>query len=67
LMRLQRETWGNVAPSLNASPAKKRAGVKAGVQEVEKGEVVVYWMRMEDMRGTFLFSFSSSDGLGSRC
>lgn len=50
LLRLQQEIWGNVAPSLNASPAKKRAG-KDIARDVEKGESVVYWMRMEDMRG----------------
>lgn len=54
-MRVQRETWGNVEPSLNASPAKKQGKAKAGagaVAEVQRGEAVVYWMRMEDMRGT---------------
>ena len=48
-MRIQRETWGDLAPSLNASPQKKRKGQE---EDVGRGECVVYWMRMEDMRGT---------------
>lgn len=28
------------------------------LRETEKGEAVVYWMRMEDLRGMFLLSFS---------
>ncbi|KAJ9111258.1 hypothetical protein QFC22_006558 [Naganishia vaughanmartiniae] len=71
LLRVQKELWGNVAPQLNASPAKKPAAVrgkgKAKAEQVVvvendmkaklesagsvgKGEAVVYWMRMEDMR-----------------
>ncbi|KAJ9091068.1 hypothetical protein QFC20_007743 [Naganishia adeliensis] len=47
LLRVQRETWGNVAPSLN-SPVKRGKGKIEEV--VGRGEAVVYWMRMQDMR-----------------
>ncbi|KAJ9107136.1 hypothetical protein QFC19_002796 [Naganishia cerealis] len=76
LLQLQRELWGNIAPSRTAESSVKKkpssansrtkGSAAAGKPEVletgqeagtggivEKGEVVVYWMRMEDMRGTF--------------
>lgn len=55
LLRVQRETWGNVAPSLN-SPVKRGKGKVEEV--VGRGEAVVYWMRMQDMRGTSVFPLS---------